>query len=128
MQQDRTDARGQIGRFGEQTAAAYLTTCGYEVLARNWRCRGGEVDLIVRDGSTLVFVEVRTRRGAVAGAAEESVARAKQVRLIALAYQYLDASGRSPDDLWRIDVVAIDLDRQGQVARLHHVINAIEEW
>jgi putative endonuclease len=121
------DQRTKLGNFGEQVAAAHLAKRGYEVLARKWRCPTGEIDLLMRDGPTLVFVEVRTRRGNQLGAAEESVDRVKQAKLIALAYAYLEATS-APDDLpWRIDVVALHLDRSGRVARLRHIRDAVEE-
>jgi len=121
------DLRKNLGDFGEQAAAAHLIKRGYALLVRKWRCPAGEIDLLMRDGSTLVFVEVRTRRGDRSGAAEESVGRAKQAKLIALAYAYLEAAG-TPDNVpWRIDVVALDIDRAGRVARLRHIRDAVEE-
>jgi putative endonuclease len=121
------DLRKNLGDFGEQAAAAYLMKRGYVLLARKWRCRTGEIDLLMRDGSILVFVEVRTRRDDRLGMAEESVGRAKQVKLIALAYAYLEATG-APDDLpWRIDVVALNIDRAGRIERLQHIRDAVEE-
>ncbi len=58
------DLRKKLGDFGEQAAAAHLLKQGYALLARKWRSTGGELDLVMRDGAELVFVEVRTRRGA----------------------------------------------------------------
>ena len=119
--------RTKLGDFGEQAAAAHLARRGYELVARKWRCAAGEIDLLMRDGSTLVFVEVRTRRGDRLGAAEESVGRAKQAKLIALAYAYLEMTGAPNDLAWRIDVVALNIDRAGRVARLRHIRDAVEE-
>ena len=79
------------------------------------------------DGPTLVFVEVRTRRGDSAGAAEASVGRSKQARLSALAYTYLETTSTPPDRPWRIDVVAVDVDRAGRVAQVRHIRDAVEE-
>jgi putative endonuclease len=121
------DLRKHLGDFGEQVAAAHLVRQGYQLLARKWRCAGGEFDLVMRDGATLVFVEVRTRRGVSAGSAEESVGRAKQVRLIALAYTYLEAASVPEDVPWRIDVVAIGIDRAGRIIRLRQIRSAVEE-
>jgi putative endonuclease len=121
------DSRKKLGDFGEQAAAAYLAKRGYEVLARKWRCAAGEIDLLLRDGPTLVFVEVRTRRGDQLGPAEESVGRAKQAKLIALAYAYLEAADAPADLPWRIDVIALHVDRSGRVARLRHIRDAVEE-
>jgi putative endonuclease len=132
------DLRTKLGHFGEQAAAAHLIRQGYQLVARNWRGPtraqggpGGELDLILRDGSTLVFVEVRTRRipGVTqdGGGAEESVGPSKQARLIALAYAYLEATSAPADAPWRIDVVALDVDRAGRIAGLRHIRDAVEE-
>ena len=121
------DSRKNLGDFGEQAAAAHLIRRGYQLLARKWRCPAGEIDLLMRDGPTLVFVEVRTRRGDRLGLAEESVGGAKQAKLIGLAYAYLEATS-APEDLpWRIDVVALNIDRAGRVERLWHIRHAVEE-
>ena len=122
-----SDRRKKLGEFGEQVAAAHLMRQGYALIARQWRCAAGEIDLLMRDGATLVFVEVRTRRGNRAGAAEESVGRGKQAKLSALAYTYLEEHGTPADQLWRIDVVAVDVDRSGRIAGVRHIRDAIEE-
>jgi putative endonuclease len=119
--------RTKLGDFGEQAALAHLEKRGYELVARKWRCAVGEIDLLMRDGATLVFVEVRTRRSDRFGAAEESVGRTKQAKLIALAYAYLEATSVPSDVPWRIDVVALSIDRIGRVARLRHIRDAVEE-
>ena len=121
------DLRKKLGDFGEQAAAAHLIRQGYELIARKWRGPSGELDLVMRDGDALVLVEVRTRRCDAARVAEESVGRAKQARLIALAYAYLEAADAPADTLWRIDVVTLDIDRSGRIARLSHIRDAVEE-
>jgi len=121
------DQRKKLGDFGEHVATAHLIRQGYALVARQWRCAAGEIDLLMRDGATLVFIEVRTRRGDRSGAAEESLGRRKQARLSALAYTYLAEHGTPADQLWRIDVVAIDVDRSGRVSGVRHIRDAIEE-
>jgi putative endonuclease len=121
------DARVKLGDFGEQVAAGYLQRQGYTLVARKWRCALGELDLVMRDGATLVFVEVRTRRGQPGGVAEESVGAAKQARLSALAYTFLETHSLPDTTLWRIDVVAVDVERSGRVARVNHIRDAVEE-
>ena len=121
------DRRRKLGDFGEQVALAYLTRQGYALVARQWRCPAGEIDLLMRDRTGLVFVEVRTRRGERAGSPEESIGRAKQARLSALAYAYLESIGAPAELVWRIDVVAVEIDRSGRVAQVRHIQNAIEE-
>jgi putative endonuclease len=119
--------RKRLGDFGEQAAAVHLLRRGYVEVGRKWRCAAGEIDLLMRDGATLVFVEVRTRREDSIGAAEESVGRNKRAKLVALAYAYLEAAGLSEDLAWRIDVVALSIDRAGRITRLRHIRNAVEE-
>lgn len=116
------DRRIQTGRRGEDIAAAYLVEKGYTLVARNWRCEAGELDMVLQDGNTLVFVEVRTRRSRRFGPAEESITPAKQSRLIELAHTYLQETSAG-DCLWRIDVVAIHLDR-GRL-QVNHIQNAV---
>ncbi len=118
----RNDRRG-LGRRGEELAARQLVGKGFEIVARNWRCETGELDLVARDGECLVLVEVRTRRGRSLGTPEESITPAKQTRLIDLSEAYVQESGWPGD--WRIDVVAIEMDRRGRVLRMDHYENAI---
>lgn len=118
----RDDRRG-LGRHGEDLAAEHLAAQGYEIMARNWRCGRGELDLVARDGGCLAFVEVRTRRGRALGTPEESITPAKQARLVDLAWTYIQEHDWPGD--WRIDVVAVEMDRRGRVLRLDHYENAI---
>ena len=88
----------QLGDAAEALAADYLSRQGLRLLARNWRVRGGEVDLICADGPVLVFVEVRLRRSAAYGGAAASIDLAKQRRLIVAARHYLQRHQRSCRD------------------------------
>jgi putative endonuclease len=78
----------QTGTQGEQAAASYLKQHSYEVLATNWHCSRGEIDIVARHQETLVFIEVKTRRGDQPDDAFASVSPAKRKRLIATAYIY----------------------------------------
>jgi putative endonuclease len=98
-----------VGQLGEALAAGYLERRGFEILARNLRSRLGEIDLIARSGRTLVFVEVKTRRGRGGGPPQAAVDRRKQMRLARLAAEYL-ARGRRGPCACRFDVVAVTLD------------------
>lgn len=109
--------RRRLGRFGEAVAEAFLRQQGYEIVERNWRCRQGELDLVGREGGDWVFIEVRCRRGDLCGSAEESVTPAKQRRLLHLAEAYLQAHNLE-DVSWRIDVVAVEVDRAGRPAQV----------
>ncbi|MFN2227788.1 MAG: YraN family protein [Anaerolineae bacterium] len=118
-----TDDRGGFGRHGEELAARHLSAQGYHIVARNWRCPGGEIDLVARDGDELAIVEVRARRGRAFGSPEESITATKQARLIDLAAAYIQAE-EWPGP-WRIDVVAIEMDRRGRLLRIDHYENAV---
>lgn len=94
-----------LGRWGEDRAAEYLRDRGYHILAANWKCRFGEIDLVAGDGTCLCFVEVKLRKSAAYGSAAEFVDRRKQSRLRATAELWLM---RHPTDLQpRFDVVEI---------------------
>jgi putative endonuclease len=118
--------RQQAGRRGEREAERFLRDRGYRILERNWRSAHGEIDLIAGDGETIVFVEVKLRRGTAFGRPEEAVTPAKQRHLVDSAQDYLEEKGMEEAD-WRIDVVAIELHPGGALARLDHFIDAVEE-
>ena len=119
--------RQRLGRWGEGVAATHLTALGYTIVARNWRCAAGEIDLVARDGETLVFVEVKTRRGRAYGAPEEALTPRKAQKLLQLGAHYCDAHELS-DVNWRIDLVAIELDARGLLLRCEHIPNAVLGW
>ena len=106
-----SDARQQLGKSGEDLACRELVRRGYEILVRRYRRRGGEIDIIARDGPTIVFVEVKTRSSRDFGGGGEAVHALKRRRLAAIALDFLarERLTRSP---CRFDVVAIDC-RQG---------------
>ena len=101
---------GRDGRRAEDLAARFLERQGLAVLARNFRCRGGELDLVCREAKTLVFVEVRLRRNAAYGGAAESITTRKQQRVVLAARHYLATHGAaSPADRpCRFDCVLLD--------------------
>ena len=88
------------------------------VLARNWRCPHGEIDVVARDGGTLVVCEVKTRRGLDYGTPLEAVTARKMVRLRRLATEWLDKAGLDPPDV-RIDVVSVLVRTQGAAVVEH---------
>ncbi|MGD1993898.1 MAG: YraN family protein [Anaerolineae bacterium] len=120
-----TRSRARLGRRGEEIAARALTRRGYRIITRNWRCPAGEVDIVAQHGQTWTFVEVRTRRGTRFGTPEESITAAKQARMIDVARSYL-AEHDIGDVDWRLDLVAIELDRGGRLVRLDVLENAVE--
>ena len=97
------------GKAAEDAAAAYLTGQGLRLVERNWRCKGGEIDLIMRDGNALVFVEVRLRRDGRFGGAAASITAAKQGRLVHAARLYLAGLAYPPP--CRFDAVLIEAGR-----------------
>lgn len=113
-----------LGDAGERYAERLLTHAGWRILDRQWRGSKGEIDLVALDGDVLVLVEVKTRRGASMGTAEEAVSPAKADRMIALGSEYVATHPAHEDLFWRIDLVAITLDTSGTVKRVTHIQNA----
>ena len=120
-------ARKNLGDSGERVAALFLEQHGYRIIARNFRTSLGEMDLIAEDADGLAFVEVRTRRGAAMGAPEESLTPRKRVRLFAIAQEFLQMHPAYGEPPWRIDLVAIELDRGGKLVRVEVIKGAVEE-
>lgn len=102
-----TRSRVILGKIGEDLACRELTRRGYAILARRYRKRGGELDIVARDGRTIVFVEVKTRDGLECGSGGEAVTPLKRRRMAAVATDYL-ARHRLLECACRFDVVAID--------------------
>ena len=103
-----TEARQSLGKLGENLAASELEARGYAIVARRYRTGHGEIDIIARDGETMVFVEVRRKSSDECGTAAESVTPAKQRRVIRMAVEYLWLHGLYDRCPVRFDVVAID--------------------
>lgn len=103
-----TEARQSLGKLGENLAASELESRGYAIVARRYRTGHGEIDIIARDGETMVFVEVRRKSSDECGTAAESVTPAKQRRVIRMAAEYLWLHGLYDRCPVRFDVVAID--------------------
>ena len=113
------------GAHYEGQAALMLRGGGLEILEKNYRCKGGEIDLVCREGGTLVFVEVRYRGASGFGSAACSVTPAKQRRVIHAAQHYLQRRGISQRTPCRIDVVAFDAARDGGEDEIQWLRNAI---
>ncbi len=114
--------RQTIGKQGEQAAAQYLSGAGYQIVATNWRCKAGEIDIVARQGETLVFVEVRSRLKPEDAFA--SVQHSKQVKMIRAAQLYL-AETEQEEAAWRIDVIAVGRGRDGK-PQIEHVEDALD--
>jgi putative endonuclease len=117
------DLRQHLGRTGEDLALAHLERLGYALVARNHRTRHGELDLVVFDGTTLVFVEVKTRRSNAEGRGPwEALHERKrqQVRRMAAAY-LLEVADRPRSADVRFDAIGVVIDARGKLVRLDHL-------
>jgi putative endonuclease len=118
-----TDLRQHLGRIGEDLALAHLERLGFKLVARNHRTRYGELDLVVFDGTTLVFAEVKTRRANRAGRGPWEALherKRKQVRRMAAAFLIEPGDRPRSADL-RFDAVGVIIDGQGRLVRLDHL-------
>lgn len=112
-------ARGTAGQLAERAVEQHLTAAGLTLLERNFRCRAGEIDLILAEAEVLVFVEVRLRQSERFGGALGSVGPAKQRRLYRAACAFLSSGNIAPQTPMRFDVVAV---------RRHSVQDYVFEW
>ena len=117
-----TMQRRAVGAYGERLAARHLTDLGLELLARNWRCSDGEIDLVLRDGDEVVFCEVKTRRGAAFGSPAEAIGWRKVRKLRQLAVRWLATSGVHAAQI-RFDVVEVRPQPRGR-SRVEHIRSA----
>lgn len=116
--------RRDTGIRGEKLAKDFLKKRGYRILETNYRCPEGEIDIIAKDKDDLVFIEVRTKTSLEFGSPEESITLTKKERLRTTAARYRQAHNDLPLS-WRIDVVAVELNQQGQLLRIELVENAV---
>jgi putative endonuclease len=115
-------SKDDLGRLGEKLGARFLRRQGYRVVARNYACPAGELDLVALDRDTLVFVEVKTRRDDAAAMPEDAVNFHKRRQVTAAAKYYL-LQTRAHDRPCRFDVLAILL-REGQEPEIEHFVDA----
>ncbi|MBM7441668.1 YraN family protein [Streptomyces sp. HB132] len=113
------NARGALGRYGEDLAVRLLADAGMTVLERNWRCRSGEIDIVARDGDAVVVCEVKTRRAGSFEHPMEAVTRTKADRLRRLAEIWLVGHGGPPPGGVRIDLVGVVLPSRGAPVTEH---------
>jgi len=116
--------RKDTGILGEKIAHNFLKKRGYHIREANYRCPQGEIDLIAQHKDYLVFIEVRTKKSLEFGTPEESITLAKRERLRTVAAHYQQTHDNLPQ-LWRIDVVAIELDQKGKPSRIELIENAV---
>ncbi len=118
--------RSETGALGERIACDFLGENGYQILEKNYRCPKGEIDIVARQSDTLVFVEVRTKKSRRFGSPEESITPAKMEKLRTLAQYYRQEHENLPLN-WRIDVVAIEMEKSCRVTRIEIIENAVGE-
>ena len=111
-------AKDAVGEYGERVATRHLQDAGLIVLDRNWRCADGELDIVAREGDTLVFCEVKTRRGERYGVPAEALVAAKVSRLRRLATQWIAATGLHAPNV-RFDVVSVRPQQSGSATVEH---------
>ncbi|WP_028845791.1 YraN family protein [Thermodesulfatator atlanticus] len=113
-----------MGSFAEKLAVWYFRLKGYHVCAKNWRTRFGELDLVVKKGKTLVFVEVKARRSLRKGSPEEALTPAKKKKILSLAKLYLQKE-KPKAQVLRFDLIAVDFS--GEKPQLRHYQGVIED-
>ena len=120
-----SDSRIKVGKIGEALAVEHFRAQGYEIRARNYRTRSGEIDLIVQRGKRVAFVEVKTRRSRKFGPPQAAVTPAKQKQISKVALHYLQTHNLL-DTPCQFDVVAVVLSWKFELIKLHHIENAFE--
>ncbi|WP_235932732.1 YraN family protein [Dictyobacter arantiisoli] len=123
-------ARQGLGRTGERLATEHLIQAGYTIRERNYRCCYGEIDVIAEHDLDLVFIEVKTRRGATHGLPEEAVNKRKQQKILQVAAHYLSLHAddkEAGERSWRVDVVAIQLSAGGKLEEIRLYQHAFME-
>ena len=113
-----------VGLWGEAVASEYLANNGYSILERNARTPHGEIDLVARQGIVTVFVEVKTRTSNRFGTPEAAITKKKRAHMVAASQAYLQTHPELDGD-WRLDVIAIERDRNNTVTSLIHFENAV---
>ena len=116
--------RRDTGILGEKLAKDFLKKRGYRILETNYRCPEGEIDIVAKHKDSLVFIEVRTKTSLGFGSPEESITPAKQEKMRAAAFHYRQTHNNLPP-VWRIDVVAVELNQKGEPSRIELIENAV---
>jgi len=114
--------RQELGKWGEERGSEYLTSLGYNIICRNYRCRFGEADIIAAKDDLIVFAEVKTRRTAAFGSPSEAVNYKKRAKYEKLALYYIRETGQM-DASCRFDIIEVMVLQDGTY-NINHIINA----
>jgi len=118
--------RKETGDWGERLALNHLKKKGYRILETNYRCPMGEIDIVAMHKKCLVLVEVRTKSNPLYGTPEESITKTKALHMERTAEYYRQQHPKAPPD-WRIDLIAIEGDIEGNLLRMTHLEAVLEE-
>jgi putative endonuclease len=118
--------RQETGEKGELLARQFLKKKGYRIIETNYRCPMGEIDIVALHKKCLVLVEVRTKSNPAYGTPEESITKTKALHMERCAEFYRQQHPKSPEN-WRIDLIAIEMDIEGQLLRMDHLESVLEE-
>jgi len=124
MQKSSVMHRRNIGKLGEDCACKYLLSKGYSILDRNYHSRFGEIDIIAKRGE-LVFVEVKARTSSQFGTPQSSITRRKIQRIIKTVLYFLNGSTLKSKIIWRIDLIGIELTKNGELKNITHLKNIL---
>jgi putative endonuclease len=120
--------KNTLGHMGESLAENWLRAKGFQVLAHNYRCKHGEIDLIATRANALIFVEVKTRTTSTFGSPQAAITRTKRSHLIKTALHFLSTSTQKPYKAWRHDLIAIILTRNHKLQSLDHIKNILDGY
>lgn len=115
----------ELGKLGEKIAREFLEKKNYQIIAQNYKNYFGEMDLIARCGNFFIFIEVKTRLKNTFGPPEESINRQKQKKLIRISNQYL-LENKIEEENYRIDCLAIEIDKIKKCATVRHIKDAVK--
>ena len=117
--------RQKLGAWGESVARTYLAANRFDIVAQNWRCARGEIDVVALRDETWHFIEVKTRRGRTRGSPEEAITPRKARQLLPTALLFL--SQHDLDEVaWQIDLIAVELDPAGKLLRCELIPDFIQ--
>lgn len=118
----------EVGKMGESLAENLLTSQNYKILAKNFRWKFGEIDLVCKDSlnNQIVFVEVKTRTSDEFGTPEEAITYSKKEKMIKTALKFLSMQNGNLGSCWRMDLIAVKLDGKLKLKEINHIKNILD--